>query len=55
MTPVEKRAEDVYQAVYSTELAGQHVDEQFMADANEYISGNINIDEFGRRVEDRVR
>ncbi|WEV59752.1 hypothetical protein OZX67_04250 [Bifidobacterium sp. ESL0728] len=55
MTVVEKRAQDVYQAVHSTEMEGQHVDEQFMADAKEYIFGKIGVDEWGQRVRDRVR
>ncbi|WEV71725.1 hypothetical protein [Bifidobacterium sp. ESL0790] len=55
MTIVEKRAQDVYQAVHSSEMEGQYVDEEFMVDAKEYIFGNIDIDEWGQRVRDRVR
>ncbi|WEV65443.1 MULTISPECIES: hypothetical protein [unclassified Bifidobacterium] len=55
MTGVEKRAQDVYQAVHSTEMEGQHVDGRFMADAKEYIFGGIDFDEWGRRVRNRVR
>lgn len=55
MTGIEKRAQDVYQAVHSTEMEGQHVDEQFMDDAKEYIFGDIDIDEWEQRTEQRIR
>ncbi|MDF7663489.1 hypothetical protein PT282_02210 [Bifidobacterium sp. ESL0763] len=55
MTIVEKRAQDVYQAIHSTEMEGQHVDGQFMADAKEYIFGDIDFEEWGKRVRNRVR
>ncbi|MCL2464253.1 MAG: hypothetical protein FWF28_04195, partial [Micrococcales bacterium] len=47
------RAWNVAQAAHSIEMEGLHVSTASMADAEEYVAGRIDIDEFGARVRAR--
>lgn len=48
------RERAVEEAIHSGEMEGLSVDAEFQSDAAEYVSGAIDVDEFGRRVRARA-
>jgi len=48
-----ERAASVAEATHSAELEGLTVSPASLADAQEYVRGNIDVDELGRRVRAR--
>jgi hypothetical protein len=48
-----ERAAAVAEATHSAELEGLTVSPASLADAQEYVRGNIDVDELGRRVRAR--
>ena len=48
-----ERAASVAEATQSAELAGLTVSPASLADAQEYVRGDIDVDELGRRVRAR--
>ena len=51
--PAGERAASVAEATHSAELEGLTVSPASLADAQEYVRGNIDVDELGRRVRTR--
>ena len=48
-----ERAASVVEATHSAELEGLTVSPASLADAQEYVRGDIDVDELGRRVRAR--
>lgn len=51
----EQLAENVYQSVHSVEMEGGGVSPEFMAEAEEYVNGRINVDQWKDRIKSRLK